>query len=59
LNDDFQRVCAAIKILMLQSQQDRPDLAGLLLQRQVMFAVAMAGVNGRLFLYRWGICGVM
>src|ERR1700683_4100357 len=27
LNLDFKRVCAAIKILMLQSQLDRPDLA--------------------------------
>lgn len=58
LNTDFQRVCAAIKILMLQSRQDRPDLAGLLLQHQVMFAWGMGMVQFRLFLYRWGISGV-
>jgi hypothetical protein len=58
LNGDFQRVCAAIKILMLQSQQDRPDLAGLLVQQQIRFTCGMGLVHFRLFLYRWGLCGV-
>lgn len=58
LNGDFQRVCAAIKILMLQSRQDRPDLAGMLVQQQMMFACGMSMVYFRLFLYRWGLCGV-
>jgi hypothetical protein len=58
LNGDFQRVCAAIKILMLQSRQDRPDIAGLLVQQQMSFACGMTLVYCRLFLYRWGLCGV-
>jgi hypothetical protein len=58
LNGDFQRVCAAIKILMLQSRQDRPDLAGLLVQQQMRFACEMGLVYFRLILYRWGVCGV-
>ena len=58
LNGDFQRICAAIKILMLQSRQDRPDLAGLLVQHQMMFACGMGMVYFRLFLYRWGLGGV-
>jgi len=58
LNSDFRRVCSAIKILMLQSRQDRPDLASVLIHQQVMFALGMAAVHFRLFLYRWGICGV-
>jgi len=58
LNGDFQRVCAAIKILMLQSREDRPDLAGLLIQQQMRFACEMGLVYFRLFLYRWGLCGV-
>jgi len=58
LNGDFQRVCAAIKILMLQSRQDRPDLAGLLVQQQMRFACEMGLVYFRLVLYRWGVCGV-
>ena len=43
---------------MLQSRHDRPDLAGVLLQHQAMFAWGMAMVYSRLFLYRWGVCGV-
>ena len=58
LNGDFQRVCAAIKILMLQSRQDRPDLAGLLVQQQMRFAFGMGLVYFRLSMYRWGLCGV-
>jgi len=58
LNGDFQRVCAAIKILMVQSRQDRPDLAGLLVQQQMRFACEMGLVYFRLVLYRWGVCGV-
>lgn len=58
LNADFQRVCTAIKVLMLQSQQDRPDLAGLLVQHQVMFAWGMGMAYFRLFLFRWGLSGV-
>jgi hypothetical protein len=58
LNGDFQRVCAAIKILMLQSRQDRPDLAGLLVQQQVRFACGMGLVYFRLFLYRYRLSGV-
>jgi hypothetical protein len=58
LSGDFQRVCAAIKVLMLQSQHDRPDLAGVLIQHQIMFASGMAAVYFRLFLYRWGLSGV-
>jgi hypothetical protein len=58
LNGDFQRVCAAIKVLMLQSREDRPDLAGLMVQQQMRFACEMGLVYCRLFLYRWGLCGV-
>jgi len=58
LSGDFQRVCAAIKILMLQSPQDRPDLAGVLVQQQMMFTCGMGLVYFRLFLYRWGLGGV-
>jgi hypothetical protein len=43
---------------MLQSLQDRPDLAGVLIHNQVMFALSMQSVQLRLLLFRWGICGV-
>ena len=58
LRTDFQRVCAALKLLMLHSRYDRPDLASVLVHQQVMFECGMVLVCFRLFLYRWGLCGV-
>jgi len=58
LETDFGRVCAAIKLIMLQSKDDRPELAEALLRQQVTFACAMLSVRGRLFLYSKGISGV-
>jgi len=58
LRTDFQRVCSALKLLMLHSRHDRPDLAGTLVHQQVMFECGMVVVSFRLFLYRWGLCGV-
>jgi len=58
LSTDFKRVCAALKILMLQSRHDRPDLASVLVHSQVMFACGMLAVHVRVFLYRWGFGGV-
>jgi hypothetical protein len=58
LRADFQRVCAALKLLMLHSRYDRPDLASVLFHQQVMFECGMVLVGFRLFLYRWGLCGV-
>jgi hypothetical protein len=58
LNMDFQRVCTALKLLMAQSQQDRPDLASVLVHHQIMFASGMLAIRARLLLYRWGVCTV-
>lgn len=58
LNADFGRVCAAIKVLMLQSRHDRPDLAAALVRYQLTFACGILMVQSRLFLYRWGLCAV-
>ncbi len=58
LSTDFHRVCLATKILLMQSQSDRPDLASALLRAQVLFALGMSAVQMRLFLYRWGFCRV-
>jgi len=58
LETDFRRVCTAVKLLMLQSQLDRPDLASVLIQQQASFAFGMMVVNVRLLLYRWGFAGV-
>jgi hypothetical protein len=58
LSSDFGRVCAAIKLVMLHSKQDRPDLATAIIRQQIIFAAGMFSVQFRLFLYRWGFCGV-
>jgi len=58
LEADFRRVCTAVKVLMLQSQLDRPDLASVLVRNQAAFALGVATVNVRLILYRWGLGGV-
>lgn len=58
LSTDFGRVCSAIKLVMLQSRHDRPDLAGALMRHQALFMAGVLSVHFRLFLYRWGLCGV-
>jgi hypothetical protein len=58
LNSDFQRVCMALKLVMAQSEQDRPDLAGVLMHQQLLFATGMISLQCRLVLYRYGVCHV-
>jgi hypothetical protein len=58
LSSDFGRVCSAIRLLMLQSRRDRPELAGALLRHRLQFASGILGIRLRLCLYRWGFCGV-
>lgn len=58
LNADFGRVSAALKVLMLQSRNDRPDLAAALVRHQATFLWGMFVVQIQLMLFRWGLCGV-
>jgi hypothetical protein len=58
LEMDFQRVCTALKVVLVQSGQDRPDLSAVLVHHQIMFASGVLAVQFRLVLYRWGICTV-
>ena len=55
LNADFASVCLALKVVMLQSQVDRPDLASTLLRTQIRFALGLVWVQARLGLYDLGI----
>jgi len=55
LKTDFGRVCLALKVLMVQSQFDRPDLASVLVRQQVAFACGTIRIQFQLMLYRWGI----
>jgi hypothetical protein len=58
LDVDFQRVCMALKLVLVQSEQDRPDLYWVLLQNQILFATTLLAVHFRLMLYGWGLCTV-
>jgi len=55
LSADFSRVCTALRLVMLHSGLDRPDLASVLVHHQLMFACGLLLVQIRLVLYRWGI----
>jgi hypothetical protein len=58
LDMDFTRVCTALKLVLVQSAQDRPDLSAVLVHHRIMFVSGLLAVYFRLFLYRWGICTV-
>lgn len=55
LNQDFGQCCHALKLLMIHSTSDRPDLALLLLRKQIMFRLCMLRARWRLALYSRGI----
>jgi hypothetical protein len=55
---DFGRTCSALKLVMLHSENDRPDLAAALLRAQTAFACGLLQVEFRLALYRLGLASV-
>jgi hypothetical protein len=55
---DYGRVCSALKLLMVQSRYDRPDLASALLHSQALFACGIVSAHLRLLLFRWGLGSV-
>lgn len=55
---DFQRVSMALKIVLVQSRYDRPDLAAALVRTQRAFAFGLVLVYCRLALYRFGLATV-
>ena len=58
LNQDFNQVLRALKLVLLQSTQDRPDLAGAILRQQMQFTAGMADARARMLLYRCGLSSV-
>ena len=58
LEADFDRVSAALRLIMANSEYDRPELASLLLQRRLKFAVTLTAIHCRLVLFRLGPSGV-
>ena len=58
LHSDFQRVIMALRIVMVQSRYDRPDLAAALVRSRRQFALGLMLVHCRLALYQFGLSGV-
>jgi hypothetical protein len=58
LQNDFGSVCAALNLVILQSEESRIQLAAALTLDRLMFATGMLAVYSRLVLYPWGVCGV-
>ena len=55
LSTDYRRACTAIKLLMVQSADDRPDLAALLVRQTATFTWLLMLAEFRLYLFRMGI----
>jgi hypothetical protein len=58
LHADFRLISMALRVFMVQSRDDRPDLARVLIRRRCVYTVAAALVHLRLFLYELGVCSV-
>ena len=55
LSRDFSLVGAALRLMMMYSSQDRPDLAGILYKQQALFALGMLAIEWRLLLHACGL----
>jgi hypothetical protein len=58
LTRDFSRVCGALRLLMVHSPTDRPDLAVILYKQQALFAFGLLAVQWHLALHACGIGSV-
>jgi hypothetical protein len=58
LDSDFARITMAIRVLMVQSQHDRPDLAVFLIRQKLAFHLGMIAIQLHLQVYRWGLTRV-
>jgi hypothetical protein len=54
LRADYGRICLSIRTLIVESDVDRPDLVKALMRSQILFAVAVFGVEWRLVLHTMG-----
>lgn len=58
LENDFNRVCSLLKVILVQSNEDREDLAGLILRNQITFVLGMVRIRASIMLYSLGICSI-
>src|SRR5260370_3433812 len=54
---DFARRPAALQVILAHSACDRPELAFLVFQRRLTFALALTGIHFALILFRVGLSG--
>ncbi len=57
MQTDFRRICAVLKIIIVQSQQDRPDLVSALMRSQWAFSRGVLAYEFRMLLFRYGLPG--
>ena len=55
LRNDFKLICMALKVIIVESKHDRPDLARVLVRNQMTFAYGMMMVRFQLVRYRYGL----
>jgi hypothetical protein len=55
LSADFNRVSIALKLLMVQASDDRPDLAAALIRTRIAFTFAIVAVHVNVLLFSYGI----
>jgi hypothetical protein len=53
--NDFKLICMALKVIIVESKQDRPDLAWVLVRNQMTYAYGMMMVRFQLVRYRYGL----
>jgi hypothetical protein len=58
LSEDFHQVSKAVKLMMLESSVDRPDMARILMKQRLVFAYAMVSMEFKLIMYEAGVSGI-
>jgi len=56
LKNGFRLICMALKIIIVESKRDRPDLAWVLARNQMTFAYRMMTIRVKLACF---VCGLM
>jgi len=57
LSRDFHSICAVLKVIMVNAQRDRLDLATTLIKQRLVFAFAIFALNCKLVMFRFGWSG--
>ena len=58
LSDDFNHIHKVLKGQLVQTDVERPDVAGRLMKQQFLFAFSMMRIELKLMLYGWGWRGM-